>query len=96
MCICADDKKERHPLNPRRTKTYTTGLAHAITTYAREQMPPSYRRFAYRHKKCPDAMQSDRTRCPMVYVKILVHRKYANSFLKSDTPAEIFLFFMLK
>lgn len=64
----------------RRSKTYTKGLAYAITTYARVQMPPYYRRFAYRHKKCPDAAQSDRTRCPLVYIKIFEHRKYANSF----------------
>lgn len=37
----------------RRSKTYTKGLAYAITTYARVQMPPYYRRFAYRHKKMP-------------------------------------------
>lgn len=53
MSICADDKKKNGIRLTRRSKSINEGLAYAITTYARVQMPPSYRRFAYRHKKCP-------------------------------------------
>lgn len=40
MSICADDKKKNGIRLTRRSKSINEGLAYAITTYARVQMPP--------------------------------------------------------
>lgn len=42
MSICADDKKKNGIRLTRRSKSINEGLAYAITTYARVQMPPYY------------------------------------------------------
>ena len=74
----------------RRSKTYTKGLAYAIATYARVQMPPYYDGL---HTGIKNArMRRNRTELAVLcrYVKNFEHRKYANSFLLSKHSCPIF------
>lgn len=74
----------------RRTKSIYRGLAYAITTYARVQMPPYYDGL---HTGIKNArMRCNRTELAVIcrYVKNFVHRKYANSFLLSKHACPIF------
>lgn len=94
MCNCADDKKKNGIRLTRRTKSIYKGLAYAIATYARVQMPPYYDGL---HTGIKNArMRRNRTELAVLcrYVKNLVHRKYANSFLLSKHSCLIFFVFL--